>query len=334
LFKKCQNIDLSNCFTEVDYGVFLLYYKAFLRNIKIMKDKLSRVVLITGASTGIGAAIALILANKSKETGLILTARDRDKLELIADRCRELGAEVAIVTCNLAEVEQVQKLATEAIALFGKVDALINNAGYGQMGPLELISPQAAQEQFAVNFHAPLILSQALIPHMRKQGGGRIINISSLGGRIPFPAAGLYSCSKFALEAMSDVLRMELKAFNIQVSIVEPGPVVTDFFEAAWEKIKQNPVVPKQTPYDPVFEKIQGIDRQVKSLGWTPERVAEVIIQALNACRPRPRYVAATGGKTLIFLMTKILPTWVRDEFWKRFYGIDKVEKEWKLSRK
>jgi short-subunit dehydrogenase len=295
-----------------------------------MKNQFSRVVLITGASTGIGAAIAIMLARKSKETGLVLTARDRQKLEKVADRCRELGAEVTILPCDLTEVEQVQKLATEAIAVFGRIDALINNAGYGQMGPLELVAPQAAKEQFAVNFHAPLILSQTLIPHMRDRGGGKIINISSLGGRIPFPAAGLYSCSKFALEAMSDILRMELKAFNIKVSVVEPGPVVTDFFEAAWEKVQQNTIVPKETPYNPVFEKIAGIDRQVKSLGWTPERVAEVIIKALNAPNPRPRYVAATGGKTLIFLMTKILPTWVRDEFWKRFYGIDKVEREWR----
>lgn len=295
-----------------------------------MKNQSARVVLVTGASRGIGAATALNLANKSKETRLVLTARDRQKLELVADRCRELGAEVAIVPCDLAEAEQVQKLATEAIAIFGRVDALINNAGYGQMGPLELISPQAAKEQFAVNFHAPLLLTQALIPYMRKQGGGRIINISSLGGRIPFPAAGLYSCSKFALEAMSDVLRMELKSFNIRVSVVEPGPVVTDFFEAAWEKVQQNVTLPKQTSYEPVFENIQGIDRQVKSIGWTPEQVAEVIIKALNARHPRPRYIAATGGRTLVFLMTKILPTWIKDEFWKRFYGIDKVEREWR----
>nr|WP_319420873.1 SDR family NAD(P)-dependent oxidoreductase [Pleurocapsa sp. FMAR1] len=86
------------------------------------------------------------------------------------------------------------------------------------------------------NFHAPLVLIQALILVMRSHGGGKIINVSSLGGRIPFPAAGMYSCSKFALEALSDLLRMELKAFNIQVSVVEPSPVVTDFFRAAWQK--------------------------------------------------------------------------------------------------
>jgi short-subunit dehydrogenase len=295
-----------------------------------MKNLSSQVVLITGASTGIGAATAVVLARQAQGIKMVLTARDREKLERVASQCRDNGAEVLVVPCDLADLEQIQNFTKSAIAHFGKVDALINNAGYGQMGPLELISPQAAQEQFAINFHAPLIISQNLIPQMRKQGGGRIINISSLGGRMAFPTAGLYSCSKFALEAMSDVLRMELKAFNIQVSVVEPGPVVTDFFRVASEKVQQNLLEPKQTPYQAVFENIQAIDRQVQLLGWNPERVAKVIIKALSANNPRPRYLAATGGNILVFLMTKILPTWARDEFWKRFYGIDKVEKEWR----
>lgn len=298
-----------------------------------MHDKYSlnaKVILITGASTGIGAALAEVLAKKFIGIKLVLTARDRKKLERIANRCREVGAEVEVIPCDLLEEEQIQKIATSAIERFGRVDALVNNAGYGQMGPIELVPPAAAKKQLAVNFHAPLILSQALIPQMRCQGGGKIVNISSLGGRMAFPAVGLYSCSKFALEAMSDVLRMELKAFNIQVSVVEPGPVITDFFQVAWEKVQQNISEPDRTPYRQVFKNIESIDSQVKLLGWSPEKVASAIVGVLVARHPRPRYIAATGGSILVFLMTKIFPTWMRDEFWKRFYGVDKVEKEWK----
>ena len=293
-----------------------------------------QVILITGASSGIGAALAEKLASKYRGVSLVLASRNREKLTAVAEKCRQLGSPVLVVSTDLKEVAQVKALASEAIANFQKVDILVNNAGYGQMGPIELIPPEAAQEQFAVNFHAPLVLTQALIPIMREQGGGRIINISSVGGRIPFPAGGIYSCSKFALEAFSDVLRMDLKAFNIRVSVIEPGPVITDFFRVAWEKVQQ--VIPnhKDTPYAPIFANIEAIDSQLELLGWSAEKTAEGIIRAIIAKNPRPRYILATGGNILIFMMNKVFPTWLRDAFWKRFYGVDKVEAEWKQTKK
>ncbi len=214
-----------------------------------------QVILITGASSGIGAALAETLADQYSGVRLVLTSRNHSKLEKIASKCRANGAEVAVICSDLSQPEEVQALAKKTIALYGIVDILVNNAGYGQMGPVELISPAAAQEQMAVNFYAPLVLAQELIPIMRSQGRGKIINISSLGGRIPFPAAGMYSCSKFALEALSDVLRMELKAFNIKVVVIEPGPVVTGFFKVAWQKVQESIPNYDKTPYAPVFQK-------------------------------------------------------------------------------
>ena len=286
----------------------------------------AQVVLITGASSGIGAALAEILASQHDGIRLVLAARNQAALEILATKCRQLHADVLVVATDLSQLEQVKALAAKAIAHYGKVDILVNNAGYGQMGPVELIPPAAAQEQFAVNFHAPLVLAQAFIPIMRSQGTGKIINISSLGGRIPFPAAGMYSCSKFALEALSDVLRMELQAFNIRVSVIEPGPVVTDFFRVAWEKVKETIPNYAQTPYAPVFKNIEAIDQQLDLLGWSAEKTAKAIAKIINKPRPKPRYVLATGGKTMLFIMNQILPTWARDEFWKRFYGIHKIK--------
>lgn len=289
-----------------------------------------QVILITGASAGIGEALALILAAQFSGIRLILAARRREKLEQVASRCRQEGADVLVISTDLADLGQVKALAEAGIKHFGRVDALINNAGYGQVGPIELMPPEAAQKQFAVNFHAPLLLSQALIPVMRNQGVGRIINISSLGGKMAFPAGGLYSCSKFALEALSDVLRMELKGFNIQVSVVEPGPVITEFFEVAWQEVLKTIPNPEATLYQPAFDKIEAMDRQLQSLGWKPEKVAKIIVRSLTDKYPRPRYLAATGGRIFIPLMTKIMPTWFTDAFWKKFYGIDEVEKAWK----
>lgn len=289
-----------------------------------------QVVLITGASKGIGAALAKILATRHPGINLVLVARDRQLLEELATECRQRNADVLVVPTNLTQTKQIQSLVNKAIEYYARIDVLVNNAGYGQMGPIELIPPTAAREQFAVNFHAPLVLSQAVIPIMRQQGGGKIINVSSLGGRIPFPSAGMYSCSKFALEALSDVMRMELKAFNIQVSVVEPGPVITDFFRVASNKIQETISDYDRTPYAPVFKNLEAIDSRVGLLGWSADKTANAIARVIESRRPRPRYVLATGGNILIFMMNKMFPTWVRDEFWKRFYGIHKIE--WNLS--
>jgi len=287
-----------------------------------------QVVLITGASSGIGAALAKILAQEFFGIRLVLSARNAEKLEQVATQCQKAGAEVLVVAADMAEGEQIQSLASQAIETFGGVDALVNNAGYGQMGPIELVSPENAKRQFDVNYHGVLVLVQSLIPVMRDRGGGRIVNISSLGGRMAFPTGGLYSSSKFALEALSDVLRMELEPFNIKVVVIEPGPVKTEFFDVANEKVEIS--IPDNEIYRPAIEKIKGLSQQTEKLGWTPEAVAKVITRSLTARNPRPRYVAATGGNTFIFLMTKIMPTWFRDFFWKRFYGIDQVAEIWK----
>lgn len=288
-----------------------------------------QVILITGASVGIGAALAELLAQRFLGIRLVLAARNVEKLETVATRCRKAGAEVLVVPTDLEKIEQVEALAKSAIAHFGRVDALINNAGYGQMGPIELIPHQATQRQFQINVLSPLALIRALVPIMRDQGGGRIINISSLGGRLAFPFGGLYSASKFALEGLSDALRMELEPFNIKISVIEPGPVSTNFFIAAAQAVEETVTTPENTPYRVAFEKLKGLEKYTSSRAWTSERVAEVILQALTDRNPRPRYVAATGGKILLFMMTKILPTRIVDKFWQRFYGINLVAKDW-----
>lgn len=291
-------------------------------------DLAEAVVLITGASSGIGAALAEVLAQKHSGIRLILTSRDRSKLEAVAAKCRQDRAKVTIIPGDLEKLESVEFLAKDAIALYKRIDIVVNNAGYGQMGPIELIPPQAAQAQMAVNFHAPLVLTQKLIPLMRSQGGGKIINISSLGGIIPFPTGGMYSCSKFALEALSDVLRMELKAFNIKVSVIEPGPVVTDFFKVAWQKVIETIPDRDRTPYAPIFQNIAAIDKQLDLLGWSAEKTAQKIARVMAKANPKPRYILATGGNTLVFFMNKVFPTWIRDEFWQRFYGVHKIHFE------
>lgn len=292
-------------------------------------DLSQQVVLITGASTGIGAALAKALAEKFSGIRLVLAARSQEKLDRVADVCSKAGAQVLVVPTDISKVEQVKALTDATLDRFGRVDALVNNAGYGQMGPVELIPAALAQQQFEVNILGSLALIRGLIPVMRNQGGGRIINISSLAGRLAFPFAGLYSASKFAIEGLSDALRMELEPFNIRVSVIEPGPVSTDFFEVAAKGVEVAIANPEDTPYRAALGKLQELKEQTSRQAWTSERVAQIIIRSLTDRHPRPRYVAATGGNILIFLMTKLLPTWMADKFWQRFYGVDLVAKEW-----
>ncbi|MES1023902.1 SDR family oxidoreductase [Gloeocapsa sp. BRSZ] len=298
-----------------------------------MSSLSEQVILITGASTGIGAALAKTLSERYMGIRLAIAARRVEKLENVADFCRKAGAEVLIVPTDLEKIEQVEAIVAKVIAHFGRIDALVNNAGYGQMGPVELIPIEAIQKQFQVNLIAPLALIRAVVPQMRNQGGGRIINISSLGGRLAFPFGGLYSSSKFALEGLSDALRMELEPFNIKVSVIEPGPVSTNFFAASAQAVEENVAAPEKSPYRTAFTKLKNLESQTSRQAWTSERVAEVIIKALVARNPRPRYVAATGGRILIFMMTKVLPTKIVDAFWQKFYGIDLVAKDWQSSQ-
>ncbi len=292
------------------------------------------VVLITGASAGIGAALAKVLADRFPGIRLVLAARNSAKLDAIATQCRTAGAAVLTVMTDLGQTDEAIALAEKALHHFGQVDVLVNNAGYGQMGPLELVPIKACQRQFEVNLLGPLALTKALIPQMRDRGGGRIINVSSLGGRLAFPIGGLYSASKFALEALSDVLRMELEPFNILVSVVEPGPVSTEFISVAGEQTKLAILDPETTPYRAALKKLEGLEQQTSGNAWTSEQVADVIIKAMTAKRPRPRYVAATGGSILLFIMRRVLPTWMVDKFWQKFYGIDLVAKEWERRGK
>ncbi len=290
-----------------------------------------QVVLITGASGGIGAAAAQILSQRHPGVSLVLAARRLPALEQVAVQCQAAGARVLVMPTDMADLDQVKALAAKALDHFGRVDALVNNAGYGQMGPLELVPPGQVQQQFAVNFFGPVALVQALVPSMRDHGGGRIVNISSVVGRLALPFASLYSASKFALEGLSDSLRIELAPFNIRVCLVEPGPVATEFFTVAAQRLEQAIPDLSVTPYRGAGTRLKSIDGRKGA--WPAERVAQVILQALEDPRPRSRYPALTGGFLTLGLLTRVLPVAVVDSLLGRFYGVDQVAEDWVHGR-
>jgi NAD(P)-dependent dehydrogenase (short-subunit alcohol dehydrogenase family) len=253
----------------------------------------SRAVLITGCSTGIGRATAEHLAKKGQT--VYATAR---RVEAIADLeaagCRTLALDVTDEASMVAAVERV-------VAEEGAVDALVNNAGYSQSGALETLRMEDVRRQFETNVFGLMRMCQLVLPGMREQGRGRIVNISSMGANFTFPGGGVYHATKYAVEAISDALRFEVKGFGVDVVIVQPGLIKTAFHDSAVSQIKRedgpyahfNATVAKATKN--VYEK--GL---APKLGAGPEAVAKVIEKAITTDSPKIRYRVTPSAHLLV----------------------------------
>ncbi|PSP93794.1 oxidoreductase [Halobacteriales archaeon QS_4_62_28] len=240
---------------------------------------MTKTVLITGAASSIGQATARTFLDDDWQVWA--TARN-DDLEALADEgCKTAELDVT----NARECERV---VDNLVAAEGRIDCLVNNAGYGQYGPLEDVSTVQLHEQFDVNVYGPHRLVREVLPHMREREDGTIINLSGSSGRIAVPGSGAYAGSKFALEAMSDALRSEVASFGVDVVLVEPGPVDSDFFERG----RESPESTEQSgAYDWLYELYEETSLVGgRSIEVTPEEVALTIRDATVASNPRPRY--------------------------------------------
>lgn len=258
-----------------------------------------KIVLITGASSGIGYQTAELLAkNGYKVYG---AARRIDKMKPL----NELG--VKAVYLDITQEESLEALVSTVIKEEKRIDILINNAGYGSLGAIEDVTIEEAKHQFEVNLFGLARLTQLVLPHMRAQHAGRIINISSMGGRLTTYFGAWYHATKYALEAFSDALRMEAAIFGIDVVLIEPGVIKTDWGIIAAEHLAESA---KGGNYERfAAEKSQGIKRQYQSnWGSDPSIVAKTILKAVNPRKPRTRYLIGFAAKPLIFFKA-LLPT-------------------------
>ncbi len=212
---------------------------------------------------------------------------------------------------DVTDEASVQTAVSQIIAEQGRIDVLINNAGYGSYGAVEDVTIEEAQKQLDVNLLGVARLTQAVLPYMRKQHSGRIINTSSMGGRITTYFGAWYHATKYALEAFSDALRMEVSNFGIDVSIIEPGGIKTDWGFIAADHLAASA---KGGAYEQYAEKTAaGMRKQYGSnLMSNPKIIANTMSKAVNARRPRTRYLIGMGAKPLVFLHT-VLPTRVFD---------------------
>ena len=256
----------------------------------------SRAVLITGCSSGIGAATAAHLAGKGWT--VYATARRVETLaDLEAKGCRTLALDVTDEASRRAAVEAVE-------AAEGAVGVLVNNAGYSQSGAVESVPDERVRAQFDTNVFGLLGMCRAVLPKMREAGWGKIVNVSSMGGRFTFPGGGIYHASKHAVEALSDALRFEVKGFGVDVIIIEPGIIRTNFGGTAAREIDAGTRDPG--PYgefnQAVATSTQGVYEEgpLSRLGGPPEAVARKIEAAITARRPRARYTVTPSARVLI----------------------------------
>lgn len=261
---------------------------------------MSEVVLITGCSSGIGRNLAERLA----QSGFIVIATAR-KMETM----RDLPAALKLAL-DVTDPDSIRQAVEEVVKRYGRIDVLVNNAGYAVRGAVEEVPVEQAQQMFDANVFGVMRMVQAVAPYMRRQKAGRIINISSVVGKLVTPGNGTYSASKFALEGLSDALRYELEPFGIQVVVVEPGSIKTQFHatvEANAEAIFANP----NSPYRPLYELYQKVTASMRKNEPGPEAVSDVVKQVIETSRPKPRYVAG-------FPFTGRLVLWLGDSAWDR----------------
>ena len=249
-----------------------------------------RTVIITGCSTGIGRATAARLGRRDDWT-VYATARKPETLaELESTGCRTLALDVTDEASMVAAVDAVK-------AESGRIDALINNAGYSQSGASETLDVDEVRRQFETNVFGLLRLSQLVLPTMREQRDGRIVNISSMGGKLVFPGGGAYHATKFAVEAFSDAMRFEVAGFGIKVVIIEPGLITTNFDQTAVGSMDLEAGGPYAEFNRTVASATEDVYKgPMKRLGGPPEAVAKVIEKALTARRPRTRYTVTPSA--------------------------------------
>ncbi len=263
----------------------------------------SRAALITGCSTGIGRATAERLTSRGWK--VYATARDVGKIGDLAG----LGCE--LLQLDVTDETSMQTAVGEIERREGAVGVLVNNAGYSQSGAVETVPIEKVRRQFETNVFGLAKMCQLVLPGMRRQGWGRIVNISSMGGRLTFPGGGYYHATKYAVEAMSDALRFEVAGFGVRVVVIEPGLIQTNFADAATGSMDGSG--PAEGPYARFNAAVQKAVRDnyergpFLKLGGGPETVAATIERAITVDRPRARY-AVTPSAHLFILLRRLLP--------------------------
>ena len=258
---------------------------------------MEKVAIVTGSSSGIGFETSLALAREGYFT--YATMRDTTKSDKIKEITQKENLKISILELDVDDEKSVKSAIAQILDQKQRIDVLVNNAGWGLWGCVEDVSVDEFKEQFETNFFSIIRLIQEVAPAMRKQGSGTIVNVSSVVGRIGFPASPAYISSKFALEGLSESLRFEFAPFGVDVIIIEPGVIKTNFMK----NMKMAKKSELDTVYKDITTKVVSGVKMMVEMGTPPKEVANTIVKAIKDKKPLPRYVV--GNDALMFLEAK-----------------------------
>jgi len=258
----------------------------------------NKVAIVTGSATGIGYETAIHLARNGFYT--YATMRNTEKAEDINEIASRKNLPLSIMQLDVTDVVSIDAAIDAVIKQSGRIDVLVNNAGYGLFGSIEDMSLQELKAQYETNVFGLFRVTQSVLPHMRKQHSGTIINISSLAGRVGLPLSSAYVSTKFALEGLSESMAYELRPFGIKVVVIEPGAIKTRFRS-------ERPAYVTTSPYLNMTQSTLQVLEGMVSQGIPPKEVAQVVISAINNPEPKLRYVVGKDAEEIIEA-SKILP--------------------------
>lgn len=274
---------------------------------------MQKTVLITGSSSGIGKATVKYFQEKGWNVAATMRQPNKEQ---------ELGtlSNVKLYALDVTNNESITKALHQVTADFGRIDVLVNNAGYAAIGIFEAADRDIIQRQFDTNVFGLMAMSKAILPFFRKNNGGTIVNVASVGGRLCFPLYSLYHATKWAVDGFSESLQYELKPFNIKVRIIEPGLIKTDFYSRSQQVLAMN----EEPEYERILSKGEKTIANFTKMGSSPETVAKCTYKAAISSSGKLRYPIA-GGARLFLLMRKITPDRLFRAFVQRVYFGGKI---------
>jgi NAD(P)-dependent dehydrogenase (short-subunit alcohol dehydrogenase family) len=250
---------------------------------------MTKTILITGTSSGLGRATAKLFHAKGWNVVATMRAPQAERELTQMDR-------MAVVRLDVQDPASIRAAIASGLGTFGRIDALVNNAGYGAYGPLEVTSSESIRRQFDVNVFGVLETTKALLPHFRARRSGTVVNVSSVGGRIAFPLGTLYHGTKFAVEGLSEALQYELQPMGIRVKLVEPGGIRTDFGGRSFDFSNDESIA----EYQPLVQSVFSVFGPMLANGSAPEQIADVIYAATTDGTDRLRYEAGPDAQQLL----------------------------------
>jgi NAD(P)-dependent dehydrogenase (short-subunit alcohol dehydrogenase family) len=274
------------------------------------------VAFVTGASSGFGLLVSVALASEGYR--VLASMRDLDNRGRLEAAAKEAGVtdRIEIVQLDVTDFSAAETVIQDVIDRYGQIDLLVNNAGYAAGGFTEELAVEEWQRQFETNFFGLVAVTKAVLPSMRERRSGKIVNISSISGRIGFPSMGPYVASKFAVEGFSESLRLEMLPYGVHVILIEPGSYKTDIWSKGLGAVTINP----NSPYIKEMEAILKYVNQVADTAPAPDEVIQQIVQVAKSPYPKLRYPVGKGVKLGIVLKNVLPWKWWERMMTKRFW--------------